>query len=77
LLYHRSTSVLDTKVETNDGAVCWIRIINVNAAGAALFVDVVGLLIGVWKIVLKFDFMKKFSPETKQELPEIDTGEAN
>jgi hypothetical protein len=38
---------------------------------------VVGLLIGVWKIVLKFDFMKKFSPETKQELPEMDTGEAN
>jgi hypothetical protein len=35
------------------------------------------LLIAVWKIVLKFDFMTKFSPETKQELPEIDTGEAN
>ena len=49
----------------------------VKAAGAALFADVVGLLIGVWKIVLKPDFMTKLSPETQQELPEMDTGETN
>jgi len=41
----------------------------VKAAGAALFADVVGLLVGVWKIVLKPDFMTKLAPETRQELP--------
>ena len=41
----------------------------VKAAGAALFADVVGLLIGVWKIVLKPDFITKLVPETRQELP--------
>ena len=38
----------------------------VKAAGAALFADVVGLLVGVWKIVLKPDFVTKLTPETKQ-----------
>ena len=41
----------------------------VKAAGAALFADVVGLLIGVWKIVLKPDFITKLVPETRQEIP--------
>lgn len=49
----------------------------VKAAGAALFADVVGLLIGVWKIVLKPDFITKLSPETQQELPEMDAGGSN
>ena len=41
----------------------------VQAAGAALFADVVGLFIGVWKIVLKPDFVTKLAPETQQDLP--------
>jgi len=42
----------------------------VKAAGVALFADVVGLLISVWKVVLKPDFMSKLTPETKEELAE-------
>lgn len=42
----------------------------VKSAGVALFADVVGLLIGVWKIVLKPGFMSKLSPETQEQLPE-------
>jgi|SRR5208337_2123889 len=42
----------------------------VKAAGAALFADVVGLLISVWKVVLKADFMSKLTPETREELVE-------
>ncbi|MDG4551868.1 MAG: hypothetical protein P9F19_04680 [Candidatus Contendobacter sp.] len=42
----------------------------VKSAGAALFADVVGLLIGVWKIVLKPDFITKLTPETQEELSE-------
>ncbi|MGB6068188.1 MAG: hypothetical protein WBG50_25555 [Desulfomonilaceae bacterium] len=42
----------------------------VKAAGAALFTDVVGLLISVWKVVLNPDFMAKLSPETQEKLPE-------
>jgi hypothetical protein len=42
----------------------------VKAAGAALFADVVGLLISVWKVVLKPDFMSKLVPETQEELVE-------
>jgi hypothetical protein len=38
----------------------------VKAAAAALFADVVGLLISVWKIVLKPDFVTKLTPETQQ-----------
>lgn len=40
----------------------------VKAAGAALFADVVGLLIGVWKIVLNPNFMSKLQPETNEDL---------
>ena len=40
----------------------------VKAAGVALFTDVVGLLVGVWKIVLQPDFMMKLAPETQEEL---------
>ena len=43
----------------------------VKAAGAALFADVLGLLIGVWKIVLKPDFITKLTAETIEELSEI------
>jgi len=43
---------------------------NVKAAGAALFADVLGLLVGVWKIVLKPDFLTKLSAVTTEELPE-------
>ena len=42
----------------------------VQAAGVALFADVVGLLIGVWKIVFKPDFLTKLKAETQQELAE-------
>ncbi len=41
-----------------------------KVAGAALFADVVGLLICVWKVVLKPDFISKLSPETEEEIPE-------
>lgn len=44
----------------------------VKAAGAAIFVDVVGLIIGIWKIVLKPDLVTKLTPETQQELGEAD-----
>ena len=40
----------------------------VKAAGAALFTDVIGLLISVWKIVLRPDSVTKLAPETKQPL---------
>jgi hypothetical protein len=43
----------------------------VKSVSAALFVDVLGLLIGVWKIVLKPDFLTKLTPETKADLPGI------
>lgn len=43
----------------------------VKAVSAALFVDVLGLLIGVWKIVLKPDFLTKLTTETKENLPDI------
>jgi hypothetical protein len=42
----------------------------VRAAGAALFADVVGLLISVWKVVLKPDFITKLTPETQEDIPE-------
>jgi hypothetical protein len=42
----------------------------VKAAGAALFADVVGLLISVWKVVLKPDFITKLTPETQEDIPE-------
>jgi hypothetical protein len=44
----------------------------VKAAGVALFADVVGLLVGVWKIVLKPDFMTKLTAETQEGLLGMD-----
>jgi hypothetical protein len=43
----------------------------VTSAGAALFVDVLGLLIGVWKIALNPTFISKLTPETHVNLPDI------
>lgn len=43
----------------------------VTAAGAALFVDVLGLLIAVWKIALNPDFHAKLTPVTREELPSV------
>ena|SRR5438132_13983769 len=43
----------------------------VTAAGGALFVDVLGLLVGVWKIALNPNFLTKLSPVTQIELPEL------
>jgi membrane-associated HD superfamily phosphohydrolase len=42
----------------------------VTAAGAALFADVVGLLVAVWKIALNPDFSARLGPVTKINLPE-------
>lgn len=39
----------------------------VIAAGAALFVDILGLLISVWKIALNPEFMTKLKPVTELE----------
>jgi uncharacterized membrane protein YqjE len=40
----------------------------VTSAGAALFVDVLGLIIGVWKIALNPDFLTKLKPITNSTL---------
>ncbi len=40
----------------------------VNSAGAALFVDVLGLLVSVWKVVLNPDSMTKLKPETQETI---------
>jgi hypothetical protein len=37
----------------------------ITSAGAALFVDVLGLLVAVWKIVFNPDFMTKLAPVTQ------------
>jgi len=42
----------------------------VTAAGGALFVDALGLVVSVWKIVLDADFMTKLAPIT--EMPQSD-----
>jgi len=39
----------------------------VNSAGVALFVDILGLLISVWKIVLNPNSVTKLEPVTKEE----------
>ena len=49
----------------------------VAAAGGALFVDVLGLLTGVWKIALNPNFMSKLEPVTEVELPNIEAGESS
>lgn len=40
-----------------------------NLAGAALFVDVLGMLIGVWKIVIAPDSSSKLQPTTQVSSP--------
>jgi len=40
-----------------------------NFAGAALFVDVLGMLIGVWKIVIAPESSSKLQPTTQVSLP--------
>ncbi len=42
----------------------------VTAAGAALFVDALGLVISIWKIVFNPDFMTKLAPVTQLEKSE-------
>jgi hypothetical protein len=44
----------------------------VAAAGAALFADVLGMLVGVWKIALNPNFMTQVTPVTSITLPELD-----
>jgi hypothetical protein len=43
----------------------------VTAAGAALFVDVLGLLIGVWKIVLNPQSTTKLQPISSSSIPTV------
>lgn len=45
----------------------------VTAAGAALFVDVLGLLIAVWKIALNPNFYARLGPVTRVAFPETDS----
>lgn len=42
-----------------------------SSAGAALFVDLLGLLIAVWKIVFSSDFTNKLSPTTISDQSEF------
>lgn len=49
----------------------------VTAAGSALFVDVLGLLLGVWKIALNPNFMATLSPVTKVDLPAANSANDN
>ncbi len=42
----------------------------VTAAGAALFVDVLGMLIGVWKIALNPKSVTKLQPTTQSSIPD-------
>lgn len=44
----------------------------VVSAGAALFADVLGMLVGVWKIALNPAFLTQASPVTSITLPELD-----
>jgi hypothetical protein len=45
------------------------------SAGAALFVDVLGLLVGVWKIALNPGLATKLQPVTTTKLPDISTNQ--
>ncbi len=45
----------------------------VSAAGAALFLDVLGLLVAVWKIVLKPSSITELTSVTKIDLPDLET----
>ncbi|UTF58769.1 hypothetical protein [Gilvimarinus sp. DA14] len=42
----------------------------VTAAGAALFVDVLGMLMGVWKIALNPRSVSKLQPTTQSSIPD-------
>lgn len=44
----------------------------VTAAGAALFVDVCGMLVGVWKIALSPNSTSKLVPTTAAKLSEVE-----
>lgn len=44
----------------------------VASAGAAVFVDVLGMLIGVWKIALNPKFLTQVTPVTNMPLPQIE-----
>lgn len=46
----------------------------VTSAGAALFADVLGLLLGVWKIALNPNYMTRLAPTTTAELPGLEGG---
>lgn len=43
----------------------------VTSSGAALFVDVLGLLIGVWKIALNPQSVTKLQPVTQSSIPDV------
>lgn len=43
----------------------------VTAAGSALFVDVLGMLIGVWKIALNPKLVTKLQPTTQSSIPDV------
>lgn len=43
----------------------------VTSAGGALFVDVLGLLVGVWKIVLNPQTVTKLQPTTSSSIPTV------
>lgn len=45
----------------------------VTSAGAALFVDVLGLMIGVWKIALNPQSITKLQPVTQSSIPDVAT----
>ena len=49
----------------------------VSAAGAAFFIDVLGLLVGVWKIALNPNFMTKLKPISDINLPSLELEEEN
>ena len=42
----------------------------VTAAGSALFVDVIGMLIGIWKITLNPKSVTKLKPTTQSSIPD-------
>lgn len=42
----------------------------VTAAGGSLFVDVMGMLVGVWKIALNPRSVSKLQPTTKSSIPD-------
>lgn len=43
----------------------------VTAAGSSLFIDVLGMLIGVWKIALNPKSVTKLSPITQSSIPDV------